>query len=68
MDNWNEQLFDMIGRMRQHSGSRAAAVAVVTSQMMVSDNPDRIKSKAASVNQSVNKVKIIADFLNNKLY
>ncbi len=46
----DEQLFEMIGRMRQNQnrGSKAAAVAVVTPcQMMVANNPNR-SSKAAS--------------------
>ncbi len=63
MDNWNEQLFDMIGRMRQHRGSKTAAV-VTPCQMMVGNNPNRNKSKAASV-LGINKVKMISDFISS---
>ncbi len=70
MDNWNEQLFEMIGRMRQNrSNSRVAAVVTNTPcQMMVANNPNRNnnKSKAASVNHSaINKVKVISDFISS---
>ncbi len=65
----DEQLFDIIGCIRERKhGSKAAAVAVVTPcQMMVANNPNRNKSKAASVS-SENKVKVIYDFLNSKQY
>ncbi len=67
MDNWNEQLFEMIGRLREQNrmGSRTAAVVKEPCGMMVANNPNRI-SKAASVAvQRVNKVKIIHDFISN---
>jgi hypothetical protein len=55
MDNVNEQLFEMIGRLRQNglnkSRSKAAAVIKAPCDMIVSDNPNRIKSKAASTTQ-----------------
>ncbi len=61
----DEQLFDMIGRMRQQNrGSKAAAV-VTPCQMMVANNPNRNKSKAASVS-STDKVKIIYDFISKQ--
>ncbi len=69
MDNWNEQLFDVIGKNR--GSSRAAAVVVTPCQMMVANNPNRNhNSKAASVSvqrqrQRPNKAKIIADFISN---
>ena len=53
--NTDEQLYEMIGRIRErkHGGSsRAAAVIKTPSQMMVADNPNRTKSKAASGNQN----------------
>ncbi len=64
----DEQLFDIIGRIRERKhGSRAAAVAVVTPcQFMVANNPSRIKSKAASVVVlGINKVKMISDFISS---
>ncbi len=63
---WNEQLFEMIGRMRQQNrGSRSAAV-VTPCQFMVANNPSRIKSKAASVVVlGINKVKMISDFISS---
>ncbi len=65
MDNWNEQLFDIIGRMRQQNrGSSRAAAVVTPCQMMVGNNPNRNKSKAASV-PSINKVKMISDFISS---
>ncbi len=69
MNTWDEQLFEMIGRMRQQNrGSKAAAV-VTPCPMMVANNPNRNKSKAASVGvQRVNKAKVIYDFLNSKQY
>ncbi|HEX9317671.1 MAG TPA: hypothetical protein VF884_01920 [Nitrososphaeraceae archaeon] len=60
MDNFSEQLFEMIGRSR--TKSKAAAV-VTLCQMIVGHNPDRIKFKAASV-PSADKVKVIANFIN----
>jgi hypothetical protein len=70
VDNFNEQVFEMIGRCRSR-GSRAAAAAgaVVVGngcQMIVSNNPARVgnKSKAASVpSQGINKMKAIHDFI-----
>ncbi len=64
----DEQLFEIIGRMRQQNrGSRSAAV-VTPCQMMVANNPNRNKSKAASVVVSglgINKVKMISDFISS---
>ena len=53
MDNFNEQFYEMMGRLRQNKGSKAAAVIKAPCDMIVSDNPDRINnnnsnSKAAS--------------------
>jgi hypothetical protein len=52
MQNFNEQLYEMIGRCRQiQTRSKAAAAVVTPCQMIVSDNPDwdrGNKSKAAS--------------------
>jgi hypothetical protein len=68
MDNWtdwNQQLFEMIGRCRSvSSGSRAASTVGKECQMIVSNNPDR-QSKAASV-AGINKAKVIGDFLFSK--
>ena len=63
--DWNEQLFEMIGRCRSNSKSKVAAI-VTRCQMIVSNNPDRIiKSKAASVSVPVtDKFRVIADFTN----
>ena len=61
MDNWNEQLYEMIGRMRQAKGSKAAAVIETPCDIMVANKPNRNRSKASSVSSSgVNKAKIIA--------
>jgi hypothetical protein len=60
MDNFNEQLFEMIGRCRSVSngrGSRAAAIIGKECQMIVSNNPTR--SKTASIT-GINKAKVIA--------
>ena len=49
MDNFNEQFYEMMGRLRQNKGSKAAAVIKAPCDMIVSDNPGRDKSsKAAS--------------------
>jgi hypothetical protein len=53
MDDFNEQVFEMIGRLRQNglnnSRSKAAAVIKAPCDMIVSNNPNRDKSsKAAS--------------------
>jgi hypothetical protein len=51
MDDFNEQVFEMIGRLRQNGLNRSKAAAVIKApcDMIVSDNPDRNKSsKAAS--------------------
>lgn len=68
-EQWNQQLFEMIGRCRSREGSRGvssptskAAAIGKQCQMIVSNNPDRNKSKAASV-ASINKAKVIADFI-----
>ena len=55
MDNFNEQLFEMIGRQRQNqTKSKAAAVIKAPCDMIVSDNPGRDKSsKAASSSSAV---------------
>jgi hypothetical protein len=48
MDNFNEQFYEMMGRLRQNqTKSKAAAVIKAPCDMIVSDNPDR-KGKAAS--------------------
>ncbi len=63
----DEQLFDIIERIREHkhkhSGSKAAAI-VTPCSMMVGNNPDRNKSKAASV-PNIIKVKEISDFISS---
>ncbi len=65
MDNWSEQLFDIIGRTRKgRSNSRAAAVVKEPCSIMFANNPNRIKSKAASV-LGINKVKMISDFISS---
>ena len=50
MDNFNEQFYEMMGRLRQNqTKSKAAAVIKAPCDMIVSDNPGRDKSsKAAS--------------------
>jgi uncharacterized membrane protein len=53
MDDFNEQVFEMIGRLRQNglnnNRSKAAAVIKAPCDMIVSNNPNRDKSsKAAS--------------------
>jgi hypothetical protein len=64
MNSFDEQLFEMIGRLRT-SKSKAAAV-VTPCQMIVRNNPERDnKSKVASVPAAV-KVRIIADFTNRR--
>ncbi len=65
MYTWDEQLYEMIGRIRQAKGSKAAVVIETPCDMMVANNPNR--SKAASVLRE-NKAKVIYDFLNSKLY
>jgi hypothetical protein len=69
----DEQLFDIIGRIRErkHGSRSAAAIKIETlCQYTVGRNPSRIKSKAASAVgvPRVNKAKVIYDFLNSKLY
>lgn len=60
---WDEQVFQMIGRNRRvEEGSRAAAVVGKECQMIVSNNPDR--SRFASVTDTgINKAKVIAEFI-----
>ena len=60
MDNFQEQLFEMIGNLRQNGlnrTSKAAAVIKTPCDMIVSDNPDWEKtgdsSKAATTTQQV---------------
>ena len=53
MSDWNDQIYEMMGRLRQNglnkSRSKAAAVIKAPCDMIVSDNPNRDKgSKAAS--------------------
>ena len=51
MSDWNEQFYEMMGRLRQNqTKSKAAAVIKAPCDMIVSDNPNRINnnSKAAS--------------------
>ena len=49
MDNFNEQFYEMMGRLRQNKGSKAAALIKAPCDMIVSGNPGRDKSsKAAS--------------------
>ena len=52
MSDWNDQLFEMIGRQRQNqTKSKAGAVIKAPCDMIVSDNPNRNgdkNSKAAS--------------------
>ena len=53
MSDWNDQIYEMMGRLRQNglnkSRSKAAAVIKAPCDMIVSDNPGRDKSsKAAS--------------------
>lgn len=65
MDNFNEQLFEMIGRCRSVSngrGSRAGPIIGKECQMIVSNNPTR--SKTASIT-GINKAKVIADFISS---
>jgi hypothetical protein len=64
MDKFSEELFELIARCRsaEGKGSRAAAVVGKECQMIVSNNPNRARSKAASV-PGINKVKAIHDFM-----
>jgi hypothetical protein len=60
MDKSQDQLFEMIGRLRERQNNRSKAAAIVTPcQMIVSDNPDwdktGNKSKAASTQTIVKK-------------
>ena len=50
MSDWNDQFYEMMGRLRQNqTKSKAAAVIKAPCDMIVSDNPGRDKSsKAAS--------------------
>jgi hypothetical protein len=67
MDKFQEQIFEMIGRCRnvgKGTSSRAAAVIGQECQMLLANDPNRNKSKAASVT-GFNKVKVIADFLSS---
>jgi hypothetical protein len=52
MDDFNEQVFEMIGRLRQNglnkSRSKAASVIKAPCDMIVSDNPDRINNNSDS--------------------
>ena len=50
MSDWNEQFYEMMGRLRQNqTKSKAGAVIKAPCDMIVSDNPNRDKSsKAAS--------------------
>ena len=50
MSDWNDQFYEMMGRLRQNqTKSKAAAVIKAPCDMIVSDNPGRNKSsKAAS--------------------
>ncbi len=62
----DEQLFEMIGRLPQRQRHSKAAAVVTPCEMMVGNNPDRIKSKAASVVvPGINKVKMISDFISS---
>ncbi len=62
---WNEQLFEMIGRMRQNRSNSRAAAVVTLCQMMVGNNPNRNKSKASVVVKNIIKVKEISDFISS---
>ena len=66
MDNWNEQVFEMIKRCGDASrrGSRAASTVGKECQMIVSNNPDR-QSKAAASVAGINKARVIADFISS---
>jgi hypothetical protein len=74
MNDWDRQVFEAIkrsGDISMSRGSKAAAVVVGQEcQMLVGNNPNRNRSKSASVvTARVNKAKIIADFLlNGKRY
>ena len=58
MDNVNEQLFEVIGRLRQNGlnnkGNRSKAAAVIKApcDMIVSDNPNRTGKAASSSSSS----------------
>jgi hypothetical protein len=76
MNDWDKHVFEAIKRSgdisRSRGGGSRAAVVVVGQecQMLVGNNPNRNRSKSASVvTARVNKAKIIADFLlNGKRY
>ena len=59
MDNFNEQLFEMIGRLRQNglnnkgNTSKAATVIKAPCDMIVSDNPNRDKSSKAASSSTI---------------
>jgi hypothetical protein len=69
MNDWNKQVLEAIGRAgdvsrsRGTAGSRAAAVVGQECQMIIANNPNRSRSRAASVTTYVNKAKVIHDFI-----
>jgi hypothetical protein len=73
MNDWDKQVFEAIkrsGDISRSRGSKAAAVVVGQEcQMLVGNNPNRNRSRSASVTSNVNRIKVIADFLlNGKRY
>lgn len=72
MDKFNEQLFEMIGRCRSSAGSTQLPEPrawYMENGVIVSKPIESKESKAASVTSSgINKVKVIADFINGKHY
>ncbi len=55
--DWNEQLFEMIGRCRSNSKSKVAAI-VTRCQMIVSNNPDRIINQRPLQFQSLSQTSL----------
>ena len=53
MSDWNDQFYEMMGRLRQNqTKSKAAAVIKAPCDMIVSDNPGRDKSSKAASSSS----------------